>query len=513
LSQASGGERFGVNDDFEFFFREAEQESAPSNILDDEWYDYDLPVEGRHAVNAVRVFYGNGTNTARSSVLVEDRVSQADLKTKLDAPRRVVLGSDHHYPEIDNRDAARTKGEEILENKSPVLTGTVMTLKRFDWEPGQIFRLEIPEKNITDTYAVAEMRHKWSTAETTVKVAKNTDNVGDLLKELSDDVVRIDLRDADPDATFTRYLDLDMGATVSISIEATQTIVSDGSFVAGFGSEGDVGGFTLTEAGEPQAGFGASGTTSSTGTGAATVAALNQFRDVWQGESPDSITDFKVGTGTAEVVQTDTDLSNAQGGLRAVDQVSASGSYEVTFEGSISPGGALVGTEITEFGFFESDGTMHNRATLDTGLTHAATTTTSFTVTFTLNTDPTKLGVITNTGQTRLRDMYLGDVAVGTYHADDRAYGTGTTTEAVTDTSLGSKNGEDVISHVDSGVGADSGSMELDTSEANGITISEMGDENDNNELLSRITFEGLDKSSQFNFVSDFTVTIRPVIL
>lgn len=521
LATVSGNEEYGVNSDFEFYFRPRETRSAPSNVQNGDWFAYDLPTEGRHAVNSVRVFFGDGDTTPRSSVIVEDRVAQRTLRESLDASRRVVLGHDVHYPEIDNRAAARAKGQEILNQRSPVLTGTVETFERFDYEPGDVFRLEIPEKGIDTTFAVAEVQHSWTGA-TTLKVAQNTGNVADMLKAMSDDIIRVDLRDSDPDATFTRYIDLNLGVTVSIEAEARQRTIEESSFVAGFGSVGDSAGLTLTdETGvEPQAGFNYAFTSAVGGTGAATTDALNIFRDVWQGETPPALTKFKVGTDGTAAVETDTNLTAPIGGLRDVEAVFPSGDYAVEFQASISPGGELTGQSFREFGFFDGAGTMHNRATVPEPVTHGSRTRTSLFVRFTVDTDRDEVGVVTNTGQRRLRDMYVSStvpvaqfVDPAVYSTSARAYGTGTTPESESNTALATKLGEKPLTHDDFGTAKDVATMELLTTEANGTTLAEFGDENDVNELLTRAVFEPLDKTTQFALVSNLGFRVRPVIL
>lgn len=510
LASASGGEEYGVNDDFEFYFHPRETSSAPSNILFGDWFDYDLPEEGRQAVNQVRIFYGQAGN--RSSVIVEDRTSQRQLKDRLGAPRRVVLSNEAAYPEIDNESAAYAKGREILEGRSPVRTGSVKTLQRQDWEPGDVFRLEIPPKGIDTTFRAAEIRHDWGRGETTMKVAENEGNVTDLLVGMSDEIERIDFREADPAATYTRFLELGVGATVSISGTLSQRTTAD-AFAAGFGPAGDQAGFVSTASGQPQVGLIFGDRATPAGTGAATTAALNQFRDVWQGATAAQITDFALGSGSRPPAQSDSALeTQVHTGL--VDSVNASESFQITFEATVAPGGPLEGQKIQEFGFLDSAGRLHSRTVLDTSVVHTAATETSITMTFTVDNDPQQAGVVTDTGQTRLRDMFLDHANTTAHHPTDRAYGTGTADVAETDSALGMKVAEAPITEfTDGSVGTTDTVMRLGTGDANGNDLSELGDENAANELLTRSVFEGIQKTLDFALETNTTLAIRPVIL
>lgn len=512
LTSYSAGEEYGVNSDLEFFLRPREESSAPSNILDGQWIEYDLPEEGRNAINSIRIFYGTAATGNQGSVIVEDRSNQGELRDRIAGTRRVVFGEDKHYPEIGNRAAARAKGEETLANRSAIQRATIRTFERFGWEPGDIFRLVIPEKNVNDTYRAAEIRHTW-TGDTIVKAAENVDiaDLDDLLVGMSEDINRIDLRDTDPSADLTRYYDAELGAVVEVSVSVQQSVVDDGSFTAGFVG-GDVAGLSRTEDGDPQAGFGVTGRTETEGSAVATTAALNQFRDAWQGDSAnvEDITEWAVGIGTRAATQSDTELDSKSGANMSVTAVSASGTYAITFEGNLSAGGAQEGVDISEFGFYDASGDLHVRAVLDNPVTHLANTTETFQITFTIDTDPTAQGVITNTGQERMRDLYLDEAGTSGHEPTDRAYGSGTTDETESDSALATKLGEAAIaSFDDQSVGKTGSEMELTTGQENGNTISEFGDENAANELLSRITLEGISKDASFNLVSDLVYRWR----
>jgi hypothetical protein len=480
--------------------------------LDGDWYDYDLPDQGMNAVNRVRVFYGEAGS--RSSVIVEDRVSQRDLKDGLNTPRRVVFSHDVTYPEISNEDAAAAKGREILSDRTPTLTGTVNTFDRFEVSAGDVIALEIPEKGINDDFRVAEITYR-DVLDTKVKVAENVGDVRDLLVGMSDEIDRISARDADPDATFTQFLDFTLGVTLEQSGQATQTVVSPSAISLGWEPSGtNTLGWDPGTTAPPTLGWGLAGSSSTDiSEGAMTVPAIEQFRDVWQGATATEVTHYAVGTGTGAVSAADDSLGNELY-REAVDSVSANGSFGVRFEGTLSPGGSVEGEEITEVGFFDasSGGNMYLRVRFDTPVVHTGDTSTEFQFDVTVGADSAQPGVVTNTGRTRLRDMWLDTTNSTNHEPTDRAYGTGTAAETGSDTSLASKVAErDIDSTADRGTGLTDVKMRIPTGEANGNTITEFGDENAANELLTRITFEGIDKSSDFALDSNLQLKIRSI--
>jgi hypothetical protein len=506
LLSHSAGEDYYVNSDFEFVVTPRETVSAPSNLLEGDWFDYDLPEEGRFAVNFVRVFYGSGGS--ESYVIVEDNASQKALKDSLGAPRAVTLGHDVTYPEIDNEDAAKAKGDQVLNDRSVVLTGEVKTWGRLGWEPGDLFRLQIGEKGIDSEYRAAQIDHRVSEAETTIKVAQNTDHSGDLLRELSDDIVRIDMRDADPDATYTRFSEMQTGATVKASGEIQQQ-VSGTAFTTGLDSSASTPGF---DGSGDELGFQLSGTlTKSFTSGTITITVLDLLRDLWQGDGTTTTvpTHGAIGTGTAAATIGDTALDTEV--ARNSATVTDSGSYEVDLQVQFSPGGALEGTDITEAGFFtaSSGGDLHARATIDDPVTHTASTTTTVNFTLTFDTDPQYDSVITNGGQTLLRDLYLGD---STDNPSSRAYGTGTADASESDSALGTKVSEAAISETaDVATGETSSVMRLASGDANGNDLAEFGDENGANTLASRVVIDDISKTSDFALETNIMYKFRAI--
>lgn len=494
LASESGNEDYGVNNNFAFYFTKQEADRSPVDILDIDRLNYDIPEKGKRAVNRVRVFYGQSGN--ESSVIVEDREAQKALKDQLGASRRVVISKEETYPEIGSESAAHAKAQDILTEKSQIVTGTVTTFGRYQMEAGDVFRLQISEKNIDTEFRVAQIEYYWSKDKTVVTVAENTGNVEDMLVNLADDVQRVSARDADPNATFTRFLALESGATVDVSGTVEQQVAASDAFVGGFGrsTPGFERGYSL--------GFRIkSRTTVSDSTSAATTATLNMLRDLWQGESGTELTHLAVGSGTDGATVADSDLS-AEITRKSVT-TSESGNVSAVFSISFAPGGSLAdGANITEAGVFDaaSGGTLHLKMTHGP-VDHTSETSTTVTLRVTMDDDADRAGVFTATGQQRLRDLFLGETG---HEPTDMVYGTGTTAASESDTALGAQVFESAVdSFADRQTGVSDVVDRLATTDANNNDLSELGEENANNELLTRIVFGALAKTSNFALESN----------
>jgi len=545
IASESGDEDFGVNRDLEFFFSQRETERAPSDIVDGDWTQYNLPEQGRDAINRVELFYGSGGNESR--VIVEDRAAQRDLEGKLGAAGNVVISEEKTYPEISTEAEAQAKAREILKNKSEIQTGTVTTFGRFGMEAGDVFRLQIGDKNIDTDFRVAQIEYYWVRDETIVTVAENTGDVRDLLVGLADDVRRIDSRDADPNAAFTQFLQFSSGVTASAEAGFSEVLFDDDAFISGFGQSfagfgnpdelgfrqsvvdnnalevltladdsmvGGLGG----DAANSTAGFGDGDTAgfaaydSQTGAAVNTIVTttgfLNQLRDVWQGETADTLSHVALGSGTDDAVSTDTSLTSEVARAQVAAQ-SQPATDVMAFEGSFSPAddASITDSSIAEFGFFDSAsaGTMYLSGQ-NVAIEPTRRTEIRVRVTVTINNDGDRFGVITNTGQERLVGLFLGDAG---HEPSDMAFGTGTADVDVTDTSLGSKVIEKAVSTADRQRGQTDVTARLGTGDANGNDLAELGEENSANELLSRVVFEAVSKDSNFALEANHILAAR----
>lgn len=530
IASESGDEDYGVNDDLEFFFEKRETSRAPSDIIDGDWTDYNLPEQGRDSVNRVELFYGSSGSESR--VIVDDRAAQRDLKNKLNAAGNVVISEEKTFPEISTEDEAKSKAREILNNRSEILTGTVTTFSRFGVEAGDVFRLQIGDKNIDADFRVAQIEYQWVGDETVVTVAENTGDVEDLLVQLADDVRRIDSRAADPSASFTQFLQLQSGVTASpdpgftdVSIDSDAFLAGFANSFAGFGSpdtlgflqtttdngvlklltyKDDVliagfGGSNTSTAGfaNQQAGFARAKSTSQApvNSSAVTTGFLNQLRDVWQGESATTISHVAVGTDSSDAVSTDTAL-DAEAGRSATLRSEQPASVEIELAGRVISDGTISDGGISEFGFFDSasGGTMYLSGQNDS-IDPTRRSLVQVRVVVTIDTDSEQFGVITTKGQERLVDLFLGNTG---HEPSDIAFGTGTSDTSESDTSLGSKVTEKSVSFADRQRGQSDVTARLATGDANGNDLAELGEENSSNELLSRLVFETIAKDSDF---------------
>lgn len=495
LSSGSANEEWGVNENFEFFFREQDISRAPE-INDSDVIQYDLPEEGKRAINRFKLFYGSNGD---EFVVVEDRESQKDLKDKLGASSRVVISDSDTFTEITTEERAEAVAREQLGKRSVIQTGTVrLPLGRFDTDSGDVLSVTINDAGITNTdFRIAQIDWNWldGFVEFTIAENRNT-NIDSLLKNLSDSLSNVRARDADTGATGTRYLEQQSGVEMSISA-SVKTRSQGNGFVLGQSQHG--------KGTDDKLGGEITGSTIvSTNTQKVTRALLNMARDVWQGQSFTDITHIGVGSDDSAAALSDNSLQNAID-RRVVESFSAgTNTDDFILSGRIGPGGNIAdAADIEEIGFFNSDtgGNCYLRSTLPaTAIDSNTELIAKYTVTINNNDDRT--GVITNTGQERLRDLIVGETGD---EPTDMVYGTDTTNSTVGDSSLGNKVHEDAInSFVDRSTGKTDIIERIGSGEVNGNDIAEIGYENSSNELLARITIEPLSKTSDFALETNY---------
>ncbi|MDX1744717.1 MAG: LamG-like jellyroll fold domain-containing protein, partial [Halobacteriales archaeon] len=391
LAGLSADETYGVNNDFEFFFEQDSLTTASRSVEPGDWYEYDLPEEGRHAVNRVRVFYGSDSAESAKMVVVEDVSAQEDLADKLGAARRVVLSEDVHFARVEGRDEARAIGQEIIRAKDVALTGTVSTFQRYDFEPGELFHLVIPEKNIADEYVIAEVNHDWRRGSTVLKVSENTGNVEDLLIQLSDDVSRIELRGTDAEQiNYYQHVNLDVGCTVT---GECRVHVYDGD------------GGSLVE--------------TVTGTASPTLYGLNRARKGWGAELPESDVTLPAIDGWALAADDTVPNSSGDGGNVTATE-SGSSSVTVTSVGADTArlqftrnAGSFAGETVRDFWFTDADGDSVARGVLDADLTTNASYQYEFEIDLAFGNDTTTRGEWTASGLDAIRDVWVGTDPTG----------------------------------------------------------------------------------------------------
>lgn len=489
LASRSGDEEWGVNDSLEFFFQPQDSTRADP-IGDTDVIDHDLPTEGKRAINRFTLFYGDPANNNETFVTVENREAQQDLKDKLNAPRNVVVAAEDTRPEVSDDKYAEDLARQELGQRSVIQTGTItIPLGRFDITAGDVFQLTLSDAGIDTTdFRVAQIEDRWGKGVHQLTIAENSaSNMEDLLTGLSDSMDNVRARDADPDATGTTFLDLQSGVEVSLSVTVRRKSRNTSGFTAGFGDSGSV----ATVAPTDTVGLQFDGYTTVANEGSvATVATLNALRDVWQGDSGPGISHLGIGRDDAEPTRSENSLSDQITRQSLATFAKDQDNQTVQFDGAIpSNDTTLLGETLSEWGAFDAStgNDMYWRVTTaDTD--HDGTTVHTIRVELTLDDDADEQGVITTTGQQRLRDLYVGDTGV---EPSDMVYGTGTTAASQSDTSLGSKAHEDAIdSTADRSTGITDVVEETTSGEADPTNWSELGQHNADDDLLSRVVFE-----------------------
>lgn len=499
LASRSANEEWGVNDDFEFVFRQRDTTRA-AEVTDSDVIDYDLPTEGERAINQFTLYYGsNGSN----AVTVSDREAQKDLQAKLDAPRNVVISESDHKPEITDETTAEEFARSRLGNQSQIQTGTVtQPLGWFDTSAGDVFALTIGDAGISsEDFRVAQIDYNWQEGTVERTIAENTgDDVEELLIALSDQVANERLQNADTAATFTEYLDIQSGVEASLSTSLTTKDPTADAFIVGQSDVGDGTNDTV--------GGGVATASISTQSTKVTRALLNLMRDLWQdGNSAfTDLTHLAVGSDDSAATVSDDSLNSEVTREPLARFDGTSNSVEIEFTATIPAGGpqadagALQELSISDSA---SGGTHYLRATYDSA---DITATTRFVVrvVLTIDVDSDLPGAITTTGQERLVDLIIGESG---HEPTDMVYGTGTTDATESDTSLESQSLEDTIdSFQDGSTGITDIVERVKDAEADTTNFSEIGYENSSDELLARLVFEAFGEDvileSNYRFVA-----------
>ena len=105
---------------------------------------------------------------------------------------------------------------------------------------------------------------------------------------------------------------------------------------------------------------------------------------------------------------------------------------------------------------------------------------------------------LTDAGKRQIRDFLIGET-------ETIAIGTGTTDPSTSDTSLESKVIEKTSTDTDAGAGDSEHVIRLSTTEANGYALTELGSNDVDSNLLARLTFVEINKTSDFEV--EFTLT------
>jgi hypothetical protein len=378
LAFASTGEEFGVNDDLEFFFRPPETVHIERGVDNTQWFNYNIPELGKDAINEVEVFFNNGNE----SVVVDRGKSKLDLQNELGLPDPATERKELNRDDIDTFEGAKQAGEQFLEFRNTVLTGTVTTFGLFDARPGDTIDISIQSRGIDDEFRIAELSYEWGRDATTITIVeKRSQDIDTDILRVSDKVDRIEQRGADRDGIQNRITNTDVAVTITPSADVDGTAADRRR---------------LTNAGR------------------------NYVRDGFAGDSTPAISDIAVGGSNANLSRSNTALEDET--ARANVTTGGSGTT-ATFAASLNQ------TDVREVGLFASN-TLITRLTLADPVNVSG----SVTVTLDVDNDPSvDRGVFTTTGQESVRDVLASD------NPDlpvDYRYGRGQTLPQESDTAL-----------------------------------------------------------------------------
>ena len=250
ISNMSRSEEWGADDEARFYFRQRGTRVSPRHFTEGEYISATFNEDGRMEINRVVVYYGKPPETG--AVAVQDRAAQIELQRRYNAPRPVVIEVTKTFPEILTEEDARVRAAAILADRRVIRTGEIETWGAISVRPGDVCAVEVPDQGISGSYRVAQIEYSYPEDETVVKLAENTEGVVDVLVELSDEVSRIDARDADPEATLVEVVNLTEEIDIEMELAVYITHVQEGVFLFG-----DAGG----NLGDPRAGGGILGDT------------------------------------------------------------------------------------------------------------------------------------------------------------------------------------------------------------------------------------------------------------
>ena len=251
IAAMSKSEEWGADDEGRFFFREQDVRTSPRHFTEGWYTDARFEEDGRMEVNRVVIYYGQPPNTG--AVAVQDRAAQLALQNRYGAPRPVVIEVARTYPEITTEEDARNRAAAILANRTVIRTGEIETWGAVRVRPGDVCAVRVPDQRIDGSYRVAQIEYAYPEDQAVVKLAENNEGVVDVLVELSDEVSRIDARDADPDATLLEVVNLLEEVEIETELAVYVIHVAAGVFLFGepCGNLGDphVGGGVLGDLG------------------------------------------------------------------------------------------------------------------------------------------------------------------------------------------------------------------------------------------------------------------------
>ncbi|MCU4743452.1 hypothetical protein [Natronoglomus mannanivorans] len=477
VSISGGNELFGATYDREFYFRPIETTSAPRSFDAGEYFATSWDEDGKRVANRAVVRYGEGED--ERVVAENDASAQRELGEAIGADGPVEIPIEKNHPEIAVEERARDKARQYLEQRSELQTGRIDTWEAFAVRPGQLVPVEDPENDIDDEFRVAEMEYEWPGGDpaTGVTVADKRIDTADELVALSDDVQRLDLQDADPDAPFLETLEETTGATLTATASITAREFGGDRWVMGrdeLGTGRTPLGTHITDVQQ-----------ASTESARVTNTGLNAVRDGWRGGDVDPATTILLGGGDSAPSRNDTTLGDEIESFPATIALSGmqSARWSVTTR-------FVETTEIVEVGL--ENGGLYARVVTD-GLEAAPLAPVDVSLRIDVDTDPEERGVTTVAGGETTRDVLAGNDPTT---AVTVAFGTDDSPAAVTDSTLGN---EIAMAPLDVGRTRGAGRTEaiarLDETIADGEAIAELAQLTDDGTALTRIVVGPILKS------------------
>jgi hypothetical protein len=387
----SGNEEFFVDSDIEFVWQPRENSKVSRGVDNSQWLDYDIPEKAESALNEVRVYYDDGERV----VTVDNPSGKKELQENIGTDRPVTFSEEKMFDDITNRDDAIAAGQRVLADREPTLTGTVTTYGLLDAEPGDAIDIVIPPRGINGEFRIAQIEYLWGRDETVLTIIENRGDIDDMLKRMSDTLKRVEMRIAVQDAQEDdRQIDIGgPGSGESVGIRINTNV------------SGDIGGTDVAT------------------TSVMTNAGLNAVRDGYINAGTVTIDTIAVGTDGTTPSRADTSLGSQSESVSAT--VSTPDNSTVRVSGSFT-----TGDDIREVGFFDGSGNLLCRAVTQSAVTSPSSATLD--VAF-KNDDTTQNSVITQTGQTLLRDILAANSPT---HVDRYVLGSGTTAVSESDTAL-----------------------------------------------------------------------------
>lgn len=241
LSSISSKEEFGATNDMEFFFRPREIVACPQDFYDGDYIEAEFPQHQRQEINRATVYYGRGSS--KKSVTVQSLDKQQELADEIGSAKPVVMEVTKHFPEITTEEAAILKAQNYIGSSENPLMGKIRGWGTYDILPGQVTFVEAPDEDVAGNFRISSIEYQYLTGEMILSVIENYVGVLDSLVNMTEDIVRVDMRDIDVEAPATNAISLWQPYKIIQTLRAWKMTVPPTMFIAGerYGNVGDPG--------------------------------------------------------------------------------------------------------------------------------------------------------------------------------------------------------------------------------------------------------------------------------